>query len=99
MRRGVPPDDDRRPGPAGNPSAGEDVRQELLYFRAAIVQIAPQPMKLNFQDLTLKALILVAGSLAAVLLAIKGHGEALPALALGSTLGAVFAGRFGTSQE
>jgi len=56
-------------------------------------------MKLNFQDLTLKALILVAGTVAAVLLAMKGHGEALPALALGSTLGAVFAGRFGTSQE
>ena len=56
-------------------------------------------MKLDVQDLTLKALILVAGTLAAVLLAIKGHGQALPALALGGTLGAFVAGSFGTSQE
>ena len=56
-------------------------------------------MKLDFQDLTLKALILVAGTLAAVLLAMKGQTQALPALAIGGTLGVFLAGRFGTSEE
>jgi len=56
-------------------------------------------MKLDLQDLTLKALILVAGTLAAVLLAMKGQAQAVPALAIGSTLGAFLAGRSGTSEE
>jgi hypothetical protein len=56
-------------------------------------------MKLDLQDLALRALIVVAGSLAAVLLALKGQASALPALAIGATLGAVFVGRFGESAE
>ena len=44
--------------------------------------------KINLQDLALRGLILVAGTLAAVLLALKGQGQALPALAVGATLGA-----------
>lgn len=71
----------------------------VCYTGIAIVQVASQLMKLDLQDLTLKALILVAGTLAAVLLALKGQSQALPALALGGTLGAFFAGRFGTSEE
>ncbi|HEV2721653.1 MAG TPA: hypothetical protein VG323_16665 [Thermoanaerobaculia bacterium] len=39
-------------------------------------------------DFALRALILVAGTLAAVVLALKGHGAALPALAAGGILGA-----------
>lgn len=44
--------------------------------------------KLDLQDLALRALIIVAGSVAAVLLAMKGQGQSLPALAAGGTLGA-----------
>lgn len=49
-------------------------------------------------DLALRALILVAGALAAVVLAFQGHGAALPALAAGGILGAC-ATRFATSAE
>ena len=44
----------------------------------------------DLQDLALRGLILVAGVLSAVLLAMKGHAQALPALAIGATLGAFF---------
>jgi hypothetical protein len=50
-------------------------------------------------DLALRALLVVAGALAAVLLVLKGHGQALPALALGATLGAFAMSRFGPSEE
>ena len=50
-------------------------------------------------DHALRALIVLAGGLAAVLLAIKGQGEALPALAAGGTLGAFMMARFGPSEE
>jgi hypothetical protein len=53
----------------------------------------------NIQDLALRALIVVAGVVAALLLSLKGQASALPALALGATLGAVFVGRFGESAE
>ena len=39
------------------------------------------------KDFALRALILVAGALSAVLLMLKGHALALPALAIGATLG------------
>ena len=45
------------------------------------------------RDFALRALILVAGGLSAILLAMKGHGEALPAVAIGGALGAFFATR------
>jgi hypothetical protein len=47
-------------------------------------------MKSHFdlQDLSLRALILVAGAISAVLLVMKGQAQALPALAIGATLGA-----------
>jgi len=55
-------------------------------------------MKLNV-DHALRALIVLAGGLAAVLLALKGQGQALPALAVGGTLGAFVMARFGPSEE
>jgi hypothetical protein len=51
------------------------------------------------QDLALRTLIVVAGVLAAAVLTLKGHGESLPALALGGTLGACAMARFGPSAE
>ncbi|MBV9495657.1 MAG: hypothetical protein JOZ54_15525 [Acidobacteria bacterium] len=54
---------------------------------------------MNKQDLALRALVFVAGSLAALLMALKGQAQALPALAIGATAGAFFVGRFGESAE
>ena len=53
---------------------------------------------MNVQDIALRALILAAGAVAAVLLVLKGQGQALPALAIGATLG-VFAMRVGAAEE
>lgn len=50
-------------------------------------------MKLDLQDLALRVLIVVAGGIAAILLAMKGYGEALPAVAVGGGLGAWFMSR------
>ncbi|HEY0141448.1 MAG TPA: hypothetical protein VGF48_11175 [Thermoanaerobaculia bacterium] len=50
-------------------------------------------MKLDLQDLSIRALFLIAGGIAAVVLALKGHGEALPAAAVGGGLGAWFMAR------
>src|SRR5258708_23874934 len=55
-------------------------------------------MKLDLQDIALRTLILVAGGLAALLLALKGQGQALPALAVGGTLGACVMARFGPGE-
>lgn len=48
-------------------------------------------MKRHFdlQGLALRSLIVVAGALSAVLMAMNGHAQALPALAIGATLGAM----------
>lgn len=54
--------------------------------------------KLDLRDLALRALIVVAGVLAAVVLALKGHGAALPALAAGGMLGACVT-HFATTSE
>jgi hypothetical protein len=56
-------------------------------------------MRFDLQDVALRTLILVAGGLAAVLLALQGHGQALPALAVGGTLGACVMARFGPSEQ
>jgi hypothetical protein len=50
-------------------------------------------MKYDYRDFALRALILVAGVLSAILLAMKGQGQALPAVAIGGALGAFFATR------
>ena len=54
--------------------------------------------KLDFRDFAVRALIVVAGILSAVVLALKGHGAALPALAAGGMLGA-FVTHFATTSE
>ena len=53
---------------------------------------------MTFQDIALRTLIVVAGAVSAVLLVLKGQGQALPALAIGATLG-VFAMRSGATEE
>jgi hypothetical protein len=45
-------------------------------------------MKLDLQDIALRLLFLLAGGIAAVVLALKGYGVALPGLAIGGMLGA-----------
>jgi hypothetical protein len=50
-------------------------------------------MNYDLKDFTVRALILVAGVLAATLLALKGYGGALPGVAVGGALGAFFASR------
>ena len=56
-------------------------------------------MKPDYLDLSLRVLIGVSGVLAAVLLSMKGYGQALPALAVGGTVGACFAARFQSSEQ
>lgn len=53
----------------------------------------------DLQDLALRTLILIAGGISAALFILKGDAQALPALALGGTLGACFMARFGTTEE
>jgi hypothetical protein len=50
-------------------------------------------MRYDFRDLALRVLIVTAGGVAALLLALKGYGEALPAVAVGGALGAMVVGR------
>lgn len=54
-------------------------------------------MRFN-QEIALRVVILAAGGIAAVVLAMKGHGPALPALAAGGMLGAYLT-RLTTSAE
>ena len=55
-------------------------------------------MRFNI-DFALRTLIVLAGGVAALLLSLKGQGQALPALAVGATLGACMMARFGPSEE
>ncbi len=45
-------------------------------------------MKFDLQDIALRLLFVLAGAVAAVVLALKGYGAALPGLAIGGMLGA-----------
>jgi hypothetical protein len=56
-------------------------------------------MKHDLQDYALRTLILIAGGLAALLLTLKGHGQALPAVAVGGALGAFFVSRTQPSRD
>jgi hypothetical protein len=56
-------------------------------------------MKFDLRDIALRTLIFVAGGLAALVLALKGQGQALPALAVGGTLGACMMARFGPTEH
>jgi hypothetical protein len=55
--------------------------------------------KFDVRDLSLRVLIVAAGSIAGLLLALKGQARALPALAIGGTLGAVVMRRYGATEE
>ena len=55
--------------------------------------------KLDLQDFALRTLIVVAGAVAAALFILKGQGAALPALAVGGTLGACAMACYGPSAE
>ena len=55
--------------------------------------------ELNLQDLALRTLIVLAGGIAAALFILKGQGDALPALAVGATVGTFAMARFGPSEE
>jgi len=46
----------------------------------------------NFQDIAIRAAILMSGVVAAILFVMRGEGDALPALAVGSMLGACLVG-------
>ena len=56
-------------------------------------------MRYDYRDYALRSLFLAAGGVAALLLAMKGYGAALPAVAFGGALGALFATRVKTSAE
>jgi hypothetical protein len=53
----------------------------------------------DFQGFALRTLIVLAGGIAAALFILKGQSSALPALALGATLGVFAMTRYGTSAE
>ena len=56
-------------------------------------------MRYDLQDFVLRALFLIAGGVAALLLSREGYGAALPAVALGGGLGAFFAASFEPTEE
>lgn len=56
-------------------------------------------MRFELIDVTLRTLILLAGGVAALLLAREGYGQALPAVAVGGALGAFFAARVQPTSE
>ncbi len=53
----------------------------------------------DFQEFALRTLIVLAGGVAAVLFILKGQTSALPALAVGATLGVCAMTRYGHSAE
>lgn len=68
---------------------------------ATFVQDVGPQMKTGFdlQELVLRTLIVIAGGVAATLLVLHGEGQALPALAVGGTLGAFFVARLGATTK
>jgi hypothetical protein len=55
--------------------------------------------KPDVHDLILRYLIVVAGGVAAILLVLKGQAQAIPALAVGATLGTLAMARIGPTEE
>jgi hypothetical protein len=67
---------------------------------ATLVQGVGRCMKnFDFQEFALRTLIVLAGGVAAALFILKGQTSALPALALGATLGVCVMTRYGHSAE
>ncbi len=58
--------------------------------RTSSKRLSTMKTPFDLRDYALRALIIVAGAVSAVLLALKGQAQALPALAVGATLGAFF---------
>ena len=56
-------------------------------------------MRFELIDVALRTLILLAGGVAALLLAREGYGPAIPAVAVGGALGAFFASRAQPSED
>jgi hypothetical protein len=53
---------------------------------------------LDWQDVAIRTVMVVAGCVAAALLVLKGQTQAVPALAIGAALGSVAMGRFGATE-
>jgi hypothetical protein len=53
---------------------------------------------LDWQDVAIRAVMVVAGCIAAALLVLKGQAQAVPALAIGATLGTFAMGRFNAAE-
>ena len=73
----------------------------VICYNAALARPSnPRAIIMNV-DFTLRALILFAGGIAAIVLSMKGYGTALPAVAVGGAVGAFFASRVqaGTTSE
>jgi hypothetical protein len=51
----------------------------------------------DWQGFAIRAVMVAAGCVAAALLVLKGQAHAVPALAIGATLGTVAMGRFGAT--
>ena len=56
-------------------------------------------MNLDKRDFLLRGLFIVCGAVSAILLALQGHGEALPALAIGGVLGVYCVGSVETGER
>jgi len=56
-------------------------------------------MRYDLQDFALRGLFVLAGVVAATLLALKGYGEALPAVAIGGAAGAFLVSRAQPARE
>lgn len=54
---------------------------------------------LDWQDLAIRAVMVMAGVVAAALLVLKGQAQAIPALAVGATVGTFAVSRLGTSAD
>jgi len=66
---------------------------------ADVVQTSACMKNFDIQDFALRALVVLAGGVAAALFILKGQASALPALAVGATLGVCAMMRYGPSAE
>jgi hypothetical protein len=52
----------------------------------------------DWQDVAIRTVLVAAGCVAAALLVLRGQAHAVPALAIGATLGTVAMGGFGATE-
>jgi hypothetical protein len=85
---------------AAKPQPAEHRETPIPRDFATLLQFVVQKSSMNLNlDFALRTLIVLAGAIAALVLSLKGEGQALPALAVGGTLGACMMARFGPSEE